>query len=195
MFKIKYGLANRYKLYYSPQIDERVCGAAALNMLLRYNKSDYSLVRLRQLAKTDQSGLNASFDPKVCKAATTPPCVFVFLPSSSKTTRAASFIKLLNSAERDLSMKKISRKPSSIVKKDMSMINGKYIMCHQITPSLAFAYCTGRILCILTRPIWCYGSFHKQINDNLFEYRRKIQIWQPLFERRAEFVVHDPSRM
>ncbi|MDE3316872.1 peptide cleavage/export ABC transporter [Lacticaseibacillus zeae] len=59
MLNIKYGFASRYKRYYSPQIDERDCGVAALNMLLRYNKSDYSLARLRQLAKTDQEGTTA----------------------------------------------------------------------------------------------------------------------------------------
>ncbi|QVI36413.1 PbsX family transcriptional regulator [Lacticaseibacillus casei] len=59
MVNIKYGFASRYNRYYSPQIDERDCGVAALNMILRYNKSDYSLTRLRQLAKTDQEGTTA----------------------------------------------------------------------------------------------------------------------------------------
>lgn len=48
-----------YKRYYTQQIDERDCGVAALNMLLKYNGSDYSLAHLRQLAKTNQEGTTA----------------------------------------------------------------------------------------------------------------------------------------
>jgi competence factor transporting protein len=50
---------NRYKKYYTPQVDEMDCGVAALNMILKYNKSDYSLSYLRQLTKTNLDGTSA----------------------------------------------------------------------------------------------------------------------------------------
>lgn len=58
-YNIKLGQAQYYKRYYTPQVDERDCGVAALNMLLQFNGSDYSLAHLRQLAKTDQEGTTA----------------------------------------------------------------------------------------------------------------------------------------
>ncbi|WP_462399247.1 peptide cleavage/export ABC transporter [Lacticaseibacillus pantheris] len=47
------------KRYYTPQVDERDCGVAALNMVLKYYHSDYSLAHLRELAKTDLEGTTA----------------------------------------------------------------------------------------------------------------------------------------
>lgn len=58
-YNLKLGQAQYYKRYYTPQVDERDCGVAALNMLLQFNGSDYSLAHLRQLAKTDQEGTTA----------------------------------------------------------------------------------------------------------------------------------------
>lgn len=52
-------LKYHYNRYYTPQVDERDCGVAALNMILKYYQSDYSLARLRQLAKTDLEGTTA----------------------------------------------------------------------------------------------------------------------------------------
>ena len=49
----------RYQQYYTSQVDERDCGVAALNMIMKYYHSDYSLARLRQLAKTDLEGTTA----------------------------------------------------------------------------------------------------------------------------------------
>ena len=49
-YNLKLGQAQYYKRYYTPQVDERDCGVAALNMLLQFNGSDYSLAHLRQLS-------------------------------------------------------------------------------------------------------------------------------------------------
>ncbi|KRO09292.1 leucocin a translocator [Paucilactobacillus hokkaidonensis] len=42
-----------------PQVDERDCGVAALDMVLEAYHSDYSLASLRELAKTDMEGTTA----------------------------------------------------------------------------------------------------------------------------------------
>lgn len=55
----KLGQITYYKRFYTAQVDERDCGVAALNMLLKYNGSDYSLAHLRELAKTNQDGTTA----------------------------------------------------------------------------------------------------------------------------------------
>lgn len=49
----------RIKNYYTPQIDEQDCGVAALATVLKKYGSDYSLARLRQMAKTDMEGTTA----------------------------------------------------------------------------------------------------------------------------------------
>ncbi|ARY92613.1 MULTISPECIES: peptide cleavage/export ABC transporter [Lacticaseibacillus] len=48
-----------FKTYYTSQIDERDCGVAALNTVLKRHGSDFSLAHLRNLAKTDNSGTTA----------------------------------------------------------------------------------------------------------------------------------------
>lgn len=48
-----------FRSYYTPQVDERDCGVAALDMILKYYHSDYSLAHLRQLAKTNLDGTTA----------------------------------------------------------------------------------------------------------------------------------------
>ena len=49
-----------FKSYkFVPQIDARDCGVAALASIARYYGSDYSLVHLRELAKTDKEGTTA----------------------------------------------------------------------------------------------------------------------------------------
>lgn len=50
---------HKAKRCYTAQIDERDCGVAALNMILKSYHSDFSLAHLRQLAKTDQEGTTA----------------------------------------------------------------------------------------------------------------------------------------
>lgn len=50
---------KRYQRYYTAQVDERDCGVAALNMVLKYYHSDYSLAYLRKLAKTNAEGTTA----------------------------------------------------------------------------------------------------------------------------------------
>lgn len=49
----------RIKSYYVPQIDERDCGVAALETVLKRYGSNYSLAYLRQMAKTDMEGTTA----------------------------------------------------------------------------------------------------------------------------------------
>ncbi len=51
--------ALQYQKNYVSQVDERDCGVAALAMILRTFKSDYSLAHLRELAKTDMEGTTA----------------------------------------------------------------------------------------------------------------------------------------
>lgn len=48
-----------FKKYYVQQIDERDCGVASFNMILKFYNSDYSLAHLRKLAKTDKNGTTA----------------------------------------------------------------------------------------------------------------------------------------
>lgn len=52
-------LKEKFKRYYTSQVDERDCGVAALNMVLKYYGSDYSLAALRKIAKTDIEGTTA----------------------------------------------------------------------------------------------------------------------------------------
>lgn len=52
-------LRDKSKYKYVPQVDERDCGVAALNMVLNSFGSDYSLAHLRELAKTDMEGTTA----------------------------------------------------------------------------------------------------------------------------------------
>lgn len=47
------------KFYYIPQVDQRDCGVAALAMILSYYKTQMSLAKLRDLAKTDMAGTTA----------------------------------------------------------------------------------------------------------------------------------------
>lgn len=47
------------KRLYTAQVDERDCGVAALNMVLKSYGSDYALAHLRQLAQTDSEGTTA----------------------------------------------------------------------------------------------------------------------------------------
>lgn len=49
----------KYKKYYFPQLEEKDCGIAALNMICRYYGSKYSQSRLRTLAGTDMNGTTA----------------------------------------------------------------------------------------------------------------------------------------
>ena len=48
-----------FSRHYTSQVDERDCGVAALNMILKFFGSDYSLAHLRNLAKTDNKGTSA----------------------------------------------------------------------------------------------------------------------------------------
>ena len=50
---------ENFKDFYTPQVDERDCGVAALNMVLKKYGSDYSLSHLRQIAKTSKEGTTA----------------------------------------------------------------------------------------------------------------------------------------
>lgn len=52
-------IKHRYQQYYTAQVDERDCGVAALNMILKYYHSDFSLAHLRQMARTDLEGTTA----------------------------------------------------------------------------------------------------------------------------------------
>jgi competence factor transporting protein len=52
-------MINRYRKYYTSQVDERDCGVAALNMVLRSYGSDYAIAHLRELAKTNEEGTTA----------------------------------------------------------------------------------------------------------------------------------------
>lgn len=47
------------KKHYVPQVDTRDCGVAALSMLLKHHGTDFSLARLRDLAKTTAEGTSA----------------------------------------------------------------------------------------------------------------------------------------
>jgi competence factor transporting protein len=58
MFKSKIRTL-KYRKYYSPQLEERDCGIAALNMIGRFYGSNYSQARLRALAGTDVNGTTA----------------------------------------------------------------------------------------------------------------------------------------
>ncbi|WP_334352452.1 peptide cleavage/export ABC transporter [Companilactobacillus sp. HBUAS56257] len=51
-------VVNRNKIYVS-QVDESDCGAASLAMILKNYGSNYSIARLRNLAKTDKEGTTA----------------------------------------------------------------------------------------------------------------------------------------
>lgn len=52
-------LRRKFQRFYTPQVDERDCGVAALNMVLKYYGSNYSLATLRNIAKTDREGTTA----------------------------------------------------------------------------------------------------------------------------------------
>ena len=52
-------MISKFSHCYTSQVDEHDCGVAALNMLLKFNKSDYSLAHLRNLAKSDSEGTTA----------------------------------------------------------------------------------------------------------------------------------------
>lgn len=47
------------KRLYVQQVDEKDCGLACLDMILKYHGSDYSIAHLRTLAKTDDEGTTA----------------------------------------------------------------------------------------------------------------------------------------
>lgn len=52
-------MLSRFNKYYTSQVDERDCGVAALNMILKSYGSDYAIAHLRELAKTDDEGTTA----------------------------------------------------------------------------------------------------------------------------------------
>ncbi|MFC6289618.1 cysteine peptidase family C39 domain-containing protein [Levilactobacillus angrenensis] len=47
---------EKFRFHYIPQVDESDCGVAALSMVLRKYKTDYSIAKLRNLIKTNLDG-------------------------------------------------------------------------------------------------------------------------------------------
>ncbi|WP_075887919.1 cysteine peptidase family C39 domain-containing protein [Companilactobacillus crustorum] len=50
---------SKFTRFYTSQIDEKDCGIAALNMILKFYNSNYNLAHLRQLARTSRNGTTA----------------------------------------------------------------------------------------------------------------------------------------
>lgn len=51
--------SQKWQKFYTAQVDENDCGVAALNMVLKYYGSNYTLAHLRNLAKTTNDGTTA----------------------------------------------------------------------------------------------------------------------------------------
>ncbi|RXT18501.1 hypothetical protein BVJ53_13485 [Lacticaseibacillus chiayiensis] len=52
-------MLSQFNQWYTARVEERDCGVVALNMLLKFHKSDHSLAHLRVLSKTDNTGTTA----------------------------------------------------------------------------------------------------------------------------------------